>query len=36
VFETARYQPPDVATTVFGLIVVGVAIGNAMGGYIRG
>ncbi|MBS7287923.1 MAG: MFS transporter [Candidatus Freyarchaeota archaeon] len=32
--ETAKYQPPGVATTVFGLIVVGVGIGNALGGYI--
>lgn len=32
--ETARYQPPGVATTIFGLVVVGVAIGNALGGYI--
>jgi len=32
--ETARYQPPGVATTVFGLVVVGVAIGNALGGVI--
>lgn len=32
--ETAKYQSPGAATMIFGLVVVGVAIGNALGGYI--